>query len=67
LIEKSTGIVDIAVKSINLIFGIFVTFLMSFRGPYNIVPADLDEEEIERNRPLSCCNSKRCCFCFSVD
>lgn len=66
-VEKSTGVIDIAIKSINLIFGIFVTFLMSFRGPYNVVPADLDEEDNNRSRSLSFCNTKRCCFCFSVD
>ena len=66
-IQKSTGVIDIAIKSINLIFGIFVTFLMSFRGPYNEVPADLDEEDNNRSRSLSSCNTRRCCFCFSVE
>jgi hypothetical protein len=71
-LEKTTGVVDIAIKSINLIFGIFVTFLMSFRGPYNIVPADLEDEDNETHQrkerlSLNCCSSKRCCFCFRIE
>ena len=66
-VEKTTGIVDIAIKSINLIFGIFITFLMSFRGPYmTVVPDDLEEEERgngrRRHRSKGCCKAENCCF-----
>ena len=42
--ERTTGIISISLKSISLIFGIFVTFLLSFRGPYNVIPTDQSEE-----------------------
>ena len=42
--ERTIGIVGIAIKSISLIFGIFITFLLSFRGPYNVVPNEFNED-----------------------
>jgi hypothetical protein len=39
-VEKYKGILEIAFKSIVMLFGILFTFLMSFRGPYTLAPSE---------------------------